>query len=405
MKAQDAWSVVDPLQGEAHDLPTATERLWEALREGDVDALRRALRFRPDLNARYQTTEQDEILREQGEDPELEDYERPPEPLPLEYCLQQNRLDLAEVLLKAGANPDGEWRERRWGAFLLGQAIRHSVDAMDLLIRHGATVNPVDPATFHIDRTPLGEAVTTGQLDRVQRLLDAGAWVNLPKQLPASYAGPQARHRWTTPLGVALEKLDQPGIEAIAERLLAAGSSVTQVSSFGTNALHHLGARNPSWVARLVTLGADPQGRNAHGATPLHLVIPPLHSPSAQAPHEATYQGALEALVAQGADLNALDDDGRTPLLNALRGYAPLGVVRWMLDHGANPDWGKPNGFGPSARQHLMNSLDDWRDEHGYAEKALIVLVEAEQQALRTLAERASISAASTVPARRRARL
>lgn len=400
LRAQNALSVVDPLMGEAHDLPTATDRLWNALTNGDAEALRQALRFSPDLNARYRNTDQDEVLHEQQLDPERDDvYDPPPAPLPLEHCLKHNRLDLAEMLLLAGANPDGQAGFQP----LLRQAIRHSYEALDLWVRYGAMVNPTDPKVLNADTTPAGEAVKTGHLDRVQRLLDAGAWLNLPEPLPASCVGPGAHHAWVTPLGVALKRQEPSGTDALIQHLLDAGASVARVSSDGTNALHHLFARDPSWVDRLVALGADPKGRDVYGATPLHAMIPALRSPADHQPHEANYRRRMASLVQHGANLNALDQAGRTPLLNALRGYAPLSVVRWMLDRGANPDLVQPEAFSPSARQHLLNSLTNENEEHPhYIEHALEVLVAAEQQALRATIETHAVIESSPRPTTRR---
>ena len=55
---------------------------------------------------------------------------------------------------------------------------------------------------------------------------------------------------------------------------------------------------------------------------------------------------AVKRLLQQGADINATDDTGNTPLINAAR-YGHLAIVRVLLDNGAKVD--ERNKLGTSA--------------------------------------------------------
>ena len=77
-------------------------------------------------------------------------------------------------------------------------------------------------------------------------------------------------------------------------------------------------------VARLLGMGADANGRNAFGATPLHLAT------------EFNSVSVMKLLVEGGADLDSLNDDGWSPLMNAaFCGSIP--ALEFLLEAGA--DW------------------------------------------------------------------
>ncbi|HEV2495655.1 MAG TPA: ankyrin repeat domain-containing protein [Terriglobia bacterium] len=86
-------------------------------------------------------------------------------------------------------------------------------------------------------------------------------------------------------------------------------------------------------VRRLLASGADPNAHNDVGATALMWAVGDLEK--------------TRLLVERGADVNSRSDGARTPLLIATgrRGSAP--VVKFLLDHGANPSAQSPSLFGP----------------------------------------------------------
>ncbi|HYC97874.1 ankyrin repeat domain-containing protein [Brevundimonas sp.] len=100
----------------------------------------------------------------------------------------------------------------------------------------------------------------------------------------------------------------------------------------------------PDELARwLIGQGADIEARDAYGRTPLH-------------DHAASWQGRIETLLDLGADIQAVDKDGDTPLHKAAKS-ANLEAVRVLRDRGAPADALNASGLTPLAAglQHCSN--------------------------------------------------
>ncbi|MEP7309286.1 MAG: ankyrin repeat domain-containing protein [Acidobacteriota bacterium] len=112
----------------------------------------------------------------------------------------------------------------------------------------------------------------------------------------------------------------------------------------GDSALHMAAAAFRRPIAEiLIAYGANCGARNRRGAEPLHYASDANRwNPMAQAE-------TIEYLVSIGADPNAVDSGGATPLLRAVRTRS-LPAVRALLDGGANPR--QPNKAG-STPLHL----------------------------------------------------
>ncbi|MFG2641973.1 ankyrin repeat domain-containing protein [Streptomyces sp. NPDC048370] len=84
--------------------------------------------------------------------------------------------------------------------------------------------------------------------------------------------------------------------------------------------------------------GAVPEAADAAGWTPLHFAA------------QAQVPSAIEALLAAGASVDALDGHGNTPLWRAVfcsQGEGP--AIRLLLEAGADPDRVNAHGVSPRA--------------------------------------------------------
>ena len=191
--------------------------------------------------------------------------------------------------------------------------------------------------------TPLHAAALDGDLARVRRLLAKGAD---PGAVDA------AGH---TPLIEAL--MDTGGTKdrlAVVRALVEAGASLSARDRFGQGVLR-LCASDPVRVKALVALGASPDERS-DGETPLH---------------RCGHPEVVRILVAAGAQVDALDDWGCTPLLRQLNsasgrtGKPDLRVHESLLAAGADPAW--VDAKGRDAFSHAADNLDllSWLQKKG----------------------------------------
>jgi len=114
------------------------------------------------------------------------------------------RFDSAEYLMEHSMNPDTmSWHHV---TILHDMAKKGDVLKAELLIKHGASINPVEE---EYQSTPLGLAARWGHTEMVHFLLEQGANPNL------------SGAKWSTPLSWAIKK----GHNEIADVLIKAGAS------------------------------------------------------------------------------------------------------------------------------------------------------------------------------------
>ncbi|MCK6682221.1 MAG: ankyrin repeat domain-containing protein [Thermoanaerobaculia bacterium] len=166
------------------------------------------------------------------------------------------KLRVVEILLAAGANPDGASNNTPLISSI-GQI--GGPELVKALLEHGA-----DPNKGAWGTTPLRRAVESRDLASISRLLEAGARVNEPDQ------------RGATPLMLAAGRPSY-GIPAteLLERLLEGGASVDARDQEGRTVLHWAAmSRDPAVLELLISSGADRQARDKHGRIPVDLLRP-----------------------------------------------------------------------------------------------------------------------------------
>jgi ankyrin repeat protein len=106
--------------------------------------------------------------------------------------------------------------------------------------------------------------------------------------------------------------LHKPGIQKWIEEIVLTGWKLgvakinTPLESQGT-CLLHLKISSDTFTTKLLKLGADPNLKGPGGATPFHLAA------------EQSNLAVIKLFVEQGAELNAVDDQGCTPLIRSLK--------------------------------------------------------------------------------------
>jgi uncharacterized protein len=118
---------------------------------------------------------------------------------------------------------------------------------------------------------------------------------------------------------------DSPG-KAI-ELLNAAGSTVSNYRGYSGEAALHIVARrrDGSWLAYLISKGADPNMGDKNGDTALIIVS------------RIGYDEGARTLLAQGARVDLGNKLGETPLIVAVQ-QRQARTARLLLEAGANPD-------------------------------------------------------------------
>ncbi|HUW31747.1 MAG TPA: ankyrin repeat domain-containing protein [Planctomycetota bacterium] len=181
-------------------------------------------------------------------------------------------------------------------------------EAARILLAHGADVDAKDSS----GAMPLHLAARCGHKDVVRLLLDNNAAID-------------ARRRYTeyTPLAEALNG-DRAELRAdVAELLVERGADVNAVGYNSYRPLHYA-VMSGLWsvVELLLAKGADPNAAAFYGYRPLHA---------------AKSRDVIKALVKAGADIDAKDDAGRTPLTMAAY-CGDLGAFASLLNLGARID-------------------------------------------------------------------
>jgi len=159
--------------------------------------------------------------------------------------------------------------------------------------------------------TWLHYAVFTNSMKLATRLLDN---LNFPIDIRNS--------KGQTPLWIAC----LGGNAELSTCLINRGANASINSNAGSSALHHLPAFDDQDVESMACMlrshGADVNGQNAIGLTPLHYAV--------RGSGNLKEEGSVAALLSLGANPLVLDEDGDTPLDSAIYTMRPFYLERFL---------------------------------------------------------------------------
>ena len=257
------------------------------------------------------------------------------------HGLEGNMRAIQDLFSHGLASP---WDVQALGGSILHYATDHGHwDLCKFLVQQGASLDKEDE--FHNSPTSLAwEKVLSGSLTQDQESMIAGMFTNTDylqtrqftvlhkivlRLIPRTL---QSELDYST---LDLDAVDSSGRSCLCwaaargdedslNTLISYGANVSLPDGQGNTALHY--ARTVACVDILLAAGADLQARNKFGHTPLHAVC-----------RGAGDLALLERLLEAGADIDATDLDGETALSNATYGKHD-DCALFLIRQGANMD-------------------------------------------------------------------
>ena len=314
----------------------------------------------------------DSVMEMLSMDPELLNARDETGMTPLHCAAYNNHLELAAYLISKGADVNAAKDNN--SRPLHGAAFYNCPDIVKLLLEHGADIEATNSSGY----TPLLSAAAAGRIEPARILVDHGADIHartaegVTPFLLAGWSNNVDLMKYLIDKGIDLNEPDQGGdtplIMAsqmgrteIVRLFLNYDVNINAVNNNGVNALlgAMLGGRTDI-ACMLADRGADPNCReNGRQRTSLHL---------------AAIKGdimAAKTLMEHGAEVDAVDMNGKTPLYYAAR-HGHRDVADLLKTGGAKTSGIEGNyGFCPSLSETVSDgNADMWYLGHcGWAIK------------------------------------
>ena len=236
---------------------------------------------------------------------------------------------LQAVMLPAGEPHTFEHREAAWATPLCYAIVGGNPAIVELLIARGATIEP------HSERF-LDYAIAYDWVEIAELLLENGAD---PSKAPRILDD-------NSEMSVLLKAHGVPPKDINAQSHM--GWPPLVYACRGDNGEH------PEEIQRLLELGADIDIQNYKGKTGLHCAA------------KAGFLKVINLLIENGATVDATDNDGETPLFEAIRstiknGEKQRAALEALLVKGADPNLRNRKGLTPLQVAKRMRRIDAGR--------------------------------------------
>ncbi|KAJ8668005.1 hypothetical protein QAD02_009668 [Eretmocerus hayati] len=221
---------------------------------------------------------------------------------PLHCAVYNGNFELVEHYIKLGADVNAVCKDLKTCLHLALDFRRFNDNShwiIKLLLKSGALLNARDKDGY----TPLMFAIFLGDVELLEQLIKSGA------DAKAINARGQStlQHVFNTS-----DKISPPKLISI---LLKAGAPIHNRDKISNEiALHYaVTFANVKAVEQLIRAGSDVNAVNQEGRSCLHMVFSPANRTMEESSH-----GIVCLLLKAGAKLEIRDDDGRTPLVDAV---------------------------------------------------------------------------------------